>query len=34
MMADGRGKLVVAPAAEALPQGDLDSRLIAARSSE
>jgi ferredoxin len=34
MMADGRGKLIAAPAAEALPQGDLDSRLITARSSE
>jgi ferredoxin len=34
MLADGRGKLVLAPAAEAAPQGDSDSRLIAARAGE
>jgi ferredoxin len=31
MLADGRGKLVIAPASEASPSGDTQSRLIAAR---
>jgi ferredoxin len=34
MLADGRGKLVLAPAAEATPSGDTESRLIAARAGE
>jgi ferredoxin len=34
MLADGRGKLVLAPAAEASPQGDAPNRLLAARSGE